>query len=346
MLQDAPLVSILVLNWNGEKIIRQSLGSIENLTYPQTEVIFIDNNSTDASVEIVHKEFPNFQIVENNKNLGFAAGMNEGIKRARGDLICLYNSDAVAHPTSLSLLVKRILSESSIGLAGGLILYYEPNNIIWSMGCMLDPLTGIIWSEGLGQQLTKDPRNLRPITDLDYLSGCVLLVKREVIQKIGLLDEGYFIAGEDLDFCMRAKRAGYKCVLDPSAVIWHIGSYSLRQLPLQSYIERQKSDFRTILLHVPTPLLPSALFFQIVLAPLAELLLFRQSSINMNSRLRARIFAFSHNLKLIRTTFAKRKQIRKLGKLKLSLRTEEAIRFGITRMKSTAFFMGKLLQKT
>lgn len=342
---DLPLVSILVLNWNGEEVIRQSLEAVRKLTYPNKEEIVIDNNSTDKSVEIIRKEFPEFRLLRNDANLGFAGGMNRGIKEAKGSLILLCNNDAIAHPASLSILVKRATSDNSVGLAGGIILYYEPSNVIWSKGCMFDSITGAIWSEGLGQTLTENTTRWKPIVDIDYLSGCVLLIKREVIEKVGLLDSGFFMAGEDLDLCLRARRAGYTCILDSSAMIWHIGSYSLRHLPLASYTERQKSDFRNILLHIPIPLLFSALFFQLTIMPLAELFLFRYSGVSISARLRARVLAFAYNLKIVRRSMLRRKQIRKLGLLEPRIRTLDLLRFGLTRMKSKEFFMGKLLQK-
>ncbi len=341
-----PLVSVLVLNWNGERVIRQSLTSIRNLQWQQKEVIVIDNNSTDSSIEIIRREFPEFNVIRNKKNLGFAAGMNEGIKKSKGELILLYNNDAVAHPYSLSILAKRALSHNSIGMVGGLIFYYEPNNVIWSRGGMFDLITGAIWSEGLGQKPTEvDAAQHAPIVDIDYLSGCVLLIKREVIEKIGLLDEDFFMAGDDLDLCLRARRAGYRCVLDSSAKIWHIGSHSLRQVPLQSYFEREKADFLTILLYVPIPLLFSALFFQLVIMPYAELLLFRQSGIRMNARLRARVVAFEENLRILKRISAKRKRIERFGPLRSRIRTLDLLKFGLARIKSKQFYMGKLLQK-
>lgn len=339
-----PLVSILVLNWNGEKVIRQSLDSIRRLTYPNKEIIVIDNDSTDASIEIIANEFPEFGLLRNSRNVGFAAGMNKGIERAKGELILLYNNDAVAHPASLSILVKRLLSHNSTGLAGGLILYYEPNNIIWSNGCMFDLVTGTIWSKGLGQTLPRKNNNPNPIVDLDYLSGCVLLMKREVIEKIGPLDESFFMAGEDLDFCLRAKNAGYRCVLDSSAVIWHIGSHSQRHLPLLSYTERQKSDFRNIFLHIPVPVLFSALFFQLTIMPLAEMLLFGEPNISASARLHARILAFCQNLKTLNRTLLRRRQIRKLGSSEPRIRTLDMLKFAYVRMKSKEFYMGRLLQ--
>lgn len=340
-----PLVSILVLNWNGERVIRKSLNSIRRLTYPKKEVIVIDNNSTDSSVEIIREDFPEFQLLQNSENLGFAAGMNEGIKRARGSLILLYNNDAISHPASLSILVNRILSDPSIGIVGGLILFYEPKNVVWSSGGMFDLFTGTIWSEGLGQSYLKDMACHKTGRDIDYLSGCVLLIRKEVFEKIGLLDKGFFMAGDDIDFCLRARRARYDCFLDASAIIWHIGSHTLKQIPLKGYIERQKSDFRTILLHVPIPLLISALFFQLFIMPFGELLLFRDSDIKMATRFNMRALAFYQNMKDIRKTLHKRNQIAKLGRLNIKIRTADLIRFGINRIKHKEYFMGKLFQK-
>ena len=345
MPNEHPLVSILVLNWNGEKVIRQSLDSVRRLKYLNKEKIVVDNNSTDNSIEIIQKEFPDFQLLRNNKNLGFAAGMNRGIKKAKGKFLLLFNNDAIAHPRSLSILVERALSNNSVGLVGGLILFYKPNNVIWSSGGMFDPLTGTIWSEGLGQILSTKTKNNKTIPDVDYLSGCVLLLKREVIDKIGLLDQGFFINGDDIDFCLRARRAGYVSILDPSALIWHIGSHSLRQLPLQSYIEREKSDFRIVLIHTPIPFLPCALLFQLVVMPLTESLVFRGENISTMVRWNARIFAFSENLKVLGNVLHTREKVHKLGVLKLQIRTLELLRLGSTRIKSSEFFMGKLLKK-
>jgi GT2 family glycosyltransferase len=344
MPSDLPLVSILVLNWNGEGVIRQSLEAVRKLTYPNKEEIVIDNDSTDGSLEIIRKEFPEFQLLSNSANLGFAGGMNRGIREAKGNLILLYNNDAVAHPDSLSILVERALSNKSVGLVGGLIMFCNPPNVIWSQGGIFDPLTGTIWSEGLGQVISGN-LPFKPMEDVDYLSGCVLLIKSEVIEKIGLFDEGFFMSGDDIDFCLRARRAGYKCTLDPSALVWHMGSYSLKQLPLQSYIEREKSDFLIILLHTPIPLLPCALLFQLLVMPFAELLILGRATASMKARWRARILGFTENLKILRQTLLKREQIQKLGVCRFKLRTLNLLGFGPTRIKSKEFFMGKLLKK-
>lgn len=343
-IEKLPLVSIIVLNWNGEHVIRLSLDSIRRLDYPNIEVIVVDNGSTDRSADIISKEFPDFRLLRNGKNLGFSAGMNVGIKECRGDLIVLYNNDAIAHPTSLSEMIKTIRSEE-VGMVGGIILYLEPINVIGSLGGKFDPITGVIWAEGHGKKLTAEKPEKGLIEDLDYVSGCVLLTKRDVINKIGLLDEQVILLGQDLDWCLKARRAGFRCVLVPSAVIWHIGSHSFRRMPLRSYAERLKSDLQTITLHLPMIPMLSALFFQIAIAPFFELYFHSQSDISMYSRLQTRMRAFCENLKNLPDLMSKRKEIAMLGDLQLRPRTFELFKFALFRAKSKEFYMGKILQK-
>ena len=327
-------------------MIRSSLDSIRKLDYSNKEVLVVDNGSTDASLNTISNEFPDFRLLKNSENLGFSAGMNIGIKESRGDLILLYNNDAIAHPASLSKMVETILSKNKIGMVGGLILYNKPNDVIWSCGGKLDLVTGTIWSDGLGQKIfAKKPLQKNLVADVDYLSGCVLLIRKEVIQKIGLLDDAYLIGGQDLDWCLRARRAGFECVLNPSAIIWHIGSHSSRQMPLKSYAERQKSDFRVIMLHFPLITIFSALLFQLVITPFFELLFFRQSDIALRSRLRVRLYGFCENLKNTRELISERRQLATLGVLRLKVRTFELLKFAINRVESMEFYMGKFLQK-
>ena len=327
-------------------MIRSSLDSIRKLDYSNKEVLVVDNGSTDASLNTISNEFPDFRLLKNSENLGFSAGMNIGIKESRGDLILLYNNDAIAHPASLSKMVETILSKNKIGMVGGLILYNKPNDVIWSCGGKLDLVTGTIWSDGLGQKIfAKKPLQKNLVADVDYLSGCVLLIRKEVIQKIGLLDDAYLIGGQDLDWCLRARRAGFECVLNPSAIIWHIGSYSLRRMPLRSYAKKLKSDLQVIMLHFPMIPMFSALLFQVAIAPFLELLFFRQSDITSRSRLQARVNAFCENLKDIGNLVSKRKQIAALGVLRLKIRTIEFVKFALFRIRSKEFYLGKLLQR-
>lgn len=344
--QGLPFVSIVVLNWNGEAVIRSSLESIRRLDYPRKEVIVVDNGSTDMSKQIIKTEFPDFRLVESDTNLGFSAGMNLGMKASRGDLILLFNNDATAHPRSLSELVKTAMSNERIGIVGPLILYFKPNDVIWSMGGKLDMATGTIWSDGLGKRVSAGSSEIETrITNIDYLSGCVLLTKRQVLDKIGLLDERSVIGGQDVDWCLKARRAGFECVLNSVAVVWHVGSHSSRQMPLWSYTQRLESDFRLMLLHFPLVALIPSLAFQLLVAPFFELAFLGQSDIPFPSLVKARIGGFRTNLKNFSELLALRKQIAALGRLRLRIRTMELFEFAVFRMRSKEYYMGKFLQR-
>jgi len=344
--QKCPLVSIIVLNWNGEKVIRKCLNSVKRLNYPSVEVIVVDNGSTDASIDIVSRDFPDFRLLKNDKNLGFSAGMNVGIAESRGDLILLYNNDAIAHPESLSEMVKTMLLDDATAIVGGLILYDNPKDVIESRGGKFDPITGVIWADGNGERLpSQRPQNEDIVTDLEYVSGCALLAKRDVIQKIGLFDEEFILWSQDLDWCLKAKRAGFKCVLDTSAKIRHVGSYSSRRTPLKSYSGKLKSDIQVIMLHFPVVPMLSALFFQVFVVPFVDALVFKQPGIRARSRLQARVIAICENLKNIKGIKSKRKQIAALGTLRMKPRKLELVKFIVFRVRTTEFYSGMLLQE-
>jgi GT2 family glycosyltransferase len=341
----SPLVSVIVLNWNGEKFIRRSLSSLRKMEYANMEVIVVDNASTDRSVDIIKREFPEFGLLRNSKNLGFSAGMNVGIRASQGDLILLFNNDAIAHPASLSRMVNTIRARE-VGIVGGLVLYAEAPDVIGSLGGKFDAVTGVIWAEGNGKKLnTVEGIKKDLIEDLDYVSGCGFLTRRDVIRKIGLFDEQFALLGQDLDWCLKARRAGFRCVLASSAVIWHLGSYSFRRKPLKSYADRLKSDFQAIILHFPTIPMLSALFFQIAIVPFLEVFFYDQSDVAMVSRLRVRMKMFCENLKDLRILICSRKQNRSLGVLRLKPRTLELLKFAVFRAKAKEFYLGKLLQK-
>jgi GT2 family glycosyltransferase len=343
--KEPPSVSVIVLNWNGQQIIRSSLDSIKKLKYTSLEVIVVDNGSTDKSVDIIAKEYPEFRLIRNSRNLGFSTGMNVGIRTSHGNLVLLCNNDVIAHPSSLSFMVDAMGSKK-VGIVGGLILYVNPKDAVGSFGGKIDPVTGQIWADSQGKKLSaEDQLKHYLIEDLDYVSGCAFLARKDLIERIGLFDEQIILSGQDIDFCLKARRLGFNCMLAPRAVFWHIGSYSSRRMPLESYTERLKSDFQTIMLHFPAIPMFSALFFQLALMPFFEMHFYKQSDLPTSLRLKARVRAFSAVLKGIGVITNKRKQIGKLGDLHLKPRGLELMRFAFFRSRSKEFYMGKLLQK-
>jgi len=153
--------------------------------------------------------------------LGFAGGNNVGIRYAvekGADYVFILNNDTVVDELFLDKLINYAESDSLIGILGSKIYYHSEPNIIWFSGGYFNRLKGGMSVKGMG---VEDNKNFNKVIDVDYITGCTLLVKSEVIKKIGIFDKEYFNYAEDADFCFRAKRAGYKVVFVPSSIVWH-----------------------------------------------------------------------------------------------------------------------------
>lgn len=217
-----PRVAILVLNWNGLRDTLDCLASLEHLDYPNYGVVVVDNGSTDGSPSAVRERFPRVSVIENGENLGFAGGNNVGMRHAleRGvDYVLLLNNDTEVAPDFLSLLVEAARTEPQVGIVGPTIYYGEQPAVVWSAGGEIDWRRGTTRMVGLNErdvgQFGVAPR------EMDFVTGCALLVKRAVPERVGLLDERFFAYYEEIEWCVRASRAGFKIVHLPQAKVWH-----------------------------------------------------------------------------------------------------------------------------
>ena len=310
-----PLVSVVIPNWNGKQLLSTCLRSLEHLTYPNYEVIVVDNGSTDGSGEMLRTDFPSVKLVVSPTNVGFAAGCNLGIRIARGDIIAIFNNDASAESSWLSKLVACVLKEDDLGIAGGLILYEKPAEHVWSAGMRIDAVTGTSWR----LEHLKPIHSVKPTEDIDFLSFCGVAFRRRLLDEIGLLNENYFVYGEDLDWTLNARRAGHKCKLDYSAVVWHAGSSTSRRDPGRRYYYFMRGRFRTYFKHFPLRFIVTSLFFQLTLFPVVEVLVFRASPLLVLRRLEA----FVWNLRRLKVVMAERKGTSSLGPLTLKNRFAE-----------------------
>jgi len=216
-----PSVSVILVNWNGRNDTLECLHSLAKVSYAPMHIIMVDNASADDSVDAVKREFPSVEMIPNKTNLRFAGGNNIGIKHAleRGsDYILLLNNDTTVDAEFLTELVKAADADPGIGMVGAKIYYYDDPKRIWFAGGRIEWWKGWISHIGLREE---DRGQYDTARAVDYITGCCLLVKRPVIEKIGNLDEQFFMYGEDVDWCLRVCKAGFRLVYEPKAKIWH-----------------------------------------------------------------------------------------------------------------------------
>lgn len=236
-----PKVSIVILNWNGWQDTLECFESLKKITYPNYEVVIVDNNSTNESVEKIKnwisdkKSATAYKLLINGCNAGFAGGNNQGIKYAiknKSDYILLLNNDTIVEFGFLEKLVEIGESDQKNGIIGPKIYYENDKKRIWFGGGKINWLK----TQGIHLDLNKEDidevkniNNGRDFFMVDYITGCAMLIKKEVIKKIGLLSEDYFLYYEDTDYCLRALKAGWQSVLTPKSNIWHKVSRSTKE---------------------------------------------------------------------------------------------------------------------
>lgn len=219
----AKKIYTIVVNHNGREYLRDCIGSLSRakVTGFKHKIIFIDNASMDNSVNYVKKKFPKVQIKIFHRNKGFTGGVNFGLKYAlkhHAKYVLLINNDTRVKPSFLQKLISFTDKKSKIGIVSPLILLPGKGQKIWFAGGRIDPIRFSSDHLLLGQQT---PVNSEKPYESEYLSGCCMLIKTKLIEEIGILDDRYFLYYEDMDFCLRARKAGHKCYIVPKAKIYH-----------------------------------------------------------------------------------------------------------------------------
>jgi GT2 family glycosyltransferase len=215
-----PLVTIIVVNWNGRAFLEQCLSSLCAQTYPAREIVLVDNGSTDGSIDFVRECFPDVQIMALPHNVGFAAGNNCAMREARGTYIALLNNDAYPEPEWLARMVEVAEQRPEAGLIACKLLYAHDPQIINAAGLALD-WAGFCWEWRSGA--VDDPQE-SAVEECFGPSGAAALYRRALLDEVGLFDEDFFAYAEDADLNWRALRAGWQCLYVPQARAYHVSS--------------------------------------------------------------------------------------------------------------------------
>jgi len=228
---DGPKISIIVVNYNAEKLLRECLESLYRETQDTSfDVWVVDNNSHDESVRMVRESFPEVNLIANDDNLGFSRANNQAIAKSASDYILLLNPDTVVRDRAIDKMVAFMDAHADVGISGCRVLNKDGSLQPACRRSVPTPKVAFYHLSGLSKlfpnSMIMAKYNLTYLDpdqphEVDAVSGAFLLIRRAVVDQIGLLDEAFFIYGEDVDWCVRAKSAGWKVMYTPEAEILH-----------------------------------------------------------------------------------------------------------------------------
>ncbi len=246
-----PFVFVVVLNWNSPALTSQCLASLRKATYPNVQIVVVDNGSVDGSIDDLGRAFPEAAFIRNETNRGFCGANNQGIRfslEKGADYVLLLNNDTIVDPLFLDPLVEALEADPRFGAACPKIYFEVKPTVIWSTGVNIHlgkwrrffrggrggNMASLVFEmRGYGMedcgQFAKQER-------VSAATGCALLMRRAALEKVGLLDERFFLIHEDSDWCMRAADSGYGVVFVPQSLVWHKVSASIvPKSPLSVY---------------------------------------------------------------------------------------------------------------
>ena len=238
-------LSIIIISWNVKNDLIRCLKSLyENQPSNTFEVIVVDNASTDGTVEAAKSNFPEVVIVTNSENRGFAAANNQGIEKSQSQYVLLLNPDTLVHSDSLNILVDFMDKNKDVGVCGPQLL--NEDGTIQPSVRRFPTFRGALYRHTALRYLRIFRNEYKKWLmknfdhktemDVDQVMGAALMVKRSITDRIGTMDEQFFMYYEEVDLCYRVKQAGWRVVFVPAAVITHLGGQSAGQIPVKKQI--------------------------------------------------------------------------------------------------------------
>ncbi len=253
-----PVLSIVIVNWNTRNLLRNCLTSVREETVISHEVWVVDNGSTDGSQAMVRKEFPEVRLIANQRNLGFAAANNQAFPLCQGEYVLLLNSDTVVLDGALDKMVAHMHAQSHIGALGCKLLNADgslqpsAHNFYSTLGSMVENrLMTMLWAKRYARTPLLEFFDHSVNRRVDWVCGAVMMVRRKVLHDVGMLDDSFFMYGEEIDWQMRMRKAGHEVWFMPHARIVHYGGGSSRNAVTQMKKMEIENRARFVAKHYP-----------------------------------------------------------------------------------------------
>lgn len=235
-------IDIIIVSWNTKTLLANCLHSVVEATPPGTYKIWVvDNGSTDGTQDMLASAYPQVRLIQNQENVGFARANNQAINEGAGKYVLLLNPDTIIHPGSLEIMKNFLRETPSAGAVGPLV--YNPNGTLQTSAYPAPTLFRELWRLfhldkliPIGSYRQSDWEHDRP-REVENLLGACILVRRSVLNQIGLFDEHYFMYSEEIDLCFRMRRAGWQIYWLPEASIVHFGGQSTHQVAEAMFLE-------------------------------------------------------------------------------------------------------------
>lgn len=250
-------VFIVILNYNTINDTLECITSLKSIDYTNYEIVVVDNSETMDCYNLLKDKFNEYKIIRTDKNLGYANGNNIGIKYALdngADYICVLNNDVVVEENFLSKIVGVLNKNKDVGIAGPCICEYKDRSKVQCAGATISLYTGLTKRVAKGMSYNNNNKENMAV---DFLGGACFVCKRQVLEKIGLIPENYFLFFEETEFCIRAQKAGYKLLCVYESKVYHKGSATISKFGGLSYyflnrnrvvfIKRNSSAFQKII---------------------------------------------------------------------------------------------------
>ena len=290
---------MVVPNWNGEKLLSTCLGSLRGQSFEGFEVVVVDNGSTDDSVALVARDFPEVRVLSLDENLGFSAAVNAGIKASNAEYVALLNNDTEVRPGWLEALVDAANTYPEAGLFASKMVDFDDRRV-------LDGAGDVLRRSGLPYRLGHGEPDRGQYDQATFVFGAcagAALYRRGMLDDVGLFDEDFFANCEDGDLSFRAQLAGYRCLYVPGSVVYHMGSATFGRRSQISTRLGTRNSLCMLVKNLPAPLVPGFLPF-IVAGQLSRLIVTASTS-----TLVAHLSGLAGALRLLPLMLKKRREI-------------------------------------